>query len=481
MYTKKKIEKRLDYFKKKITGALNQHKVEKALTCISTCARFLYLTNYRYVDEDLENGLKCITNEIFDSDELCYDKSEGTVLFYDGFGLDNRGLARIYLTALCKNAHVIYVTKESCKNSIPHIFDIVSSSGEVVFFKEETYSKKIKELIDLVLAYKPAKMFMYTLPDDVVAPIVFDHFKDSAVRYQIDLTDHAFWLGINCFDYCIEFRNYGVSISHNYRHIDLDKILLLPFYPILNHNEFQGFPFEPCGKKIIFSGGALYKTFGDGNKYYKVVRNLLTRYQNIIFWYAGSGNASQMKRLMKEFPSRVYLSAERQDLFEVLSHCYFYLSTYPISGGLMFQYAAQAGKAPFTLKYDETSNDFLINQAELGIEFENEESFYDAIDFYMNNPSRLTELGEKLKESVIREETFEQELRHVLQGEKTSFAMQLYNINVEKLKMTYMQRVKYVDVCGIYRSRSFFKSIIKVFPIKVVFSCVYTQLKRILK
>ena len=36
-----------------------------------------------------------------------------------------------------------------------------------------------------------------------------------------------------------------------------------------------------------------------------------------------------------------------------LEKSYFYLSTYPICGGLMFQYAASAGKVPVTLKYDE--------------------------------------------------------------------------------------------------------------------------------
>lgn len=41
----------------------------------------------------------------------------------------------------------------------------------------------------------------YTTPNDVAGALVFNRFKDLVTRIQIDLTDHAFWLGINSVDY----------------------------------------------------------------------------------------------------------------------------------------------------------------------------------------------------------------------------------------------------------------------------------------
>ena len=38
-------------------------------------------------------------------------------------------------------------------------------------------------------------------------------------RYQVNLTDHAFWLGTYAFDYCLEFLDFGAIVSREYRHI----------------------------------------------------------------------------------------------------------------------------------------------------------------------------------------------------------------------------------------------------------------------
>ena len=50
----------------------------------------------------------------------------------------------------------------------------------------------------------------------------------------------------------------------------------------------------------------------------------------------------EMKKIIKKYPNRAYLTPERSDLYQVLKHSVFYLSTYPLCGGLMYQYAAKA-------------------------------------------------------------------------------------------------------------------------------------------
>lgn len=68
--------------------------------------------------------------------------------------------------------------------------------------------------------------------------------------------------------------------------------------------------------KRLFSGGALYKTFGGENKYYDIIDNILKKYKEVVFWYAGSGDDSKLKELMKKYPGRIFHTLERNDLFK---------------------------------------------------------------------------------------------------------------------------------------------------------------------
>ena len=74
--------------------------------------------------------------------------------------------------------------------------------------------------------------------------------------------DHAFWLGRNAFDYCLEFRDFGANLSRQYRHIPIQKLLKQPYYPLADPTiPYGGLPFERAdGDFVIFSGGTLYKT-----------------------------------------------------------------------------------------------------------------------------------------------------------------------------------------------------------------------------
>lgn len=70
-------------------------------------------------------------------------------------------------------------------------------------------------------------------------------------RYQINLTDHAFWLGAHAFDYVLEFRDFGANVSRQYHHIAPHKILKQPYYPYIDRTlSFQGFPFENYGGRV---------------------------------------------------------------------------------------------------------------------------------------------------------------------------------------------------------------------------------------
>ena len=69
--------------------------------------------------------------------------------------------------------------------------------------RECSIIKQAVQLDQIVKTHKPGVMFFYTGPDDAAGAMVFMRYQGLAVRYQVNLTDHAFWLGKNAFDICI--------------------------------------------------------------------------------------------------------------------------------------------------------------------------------------------------------------------------------------------------------------------------------------
>ena len=273
-----KTKKVLNKIYKKISENFKKGNHEKNLFLIKTYANIMYMYNQIYTNAEIEDILYKTVNLIYTKPNVEPSKlDEKTVIFYDGFGFDNRGLIQIYLKALCKKYHVIYITSVANKKRLHNITELISlTNNEIYYVKGKNMIDCIRELIDITNKVKPKNMFLYTNPYDIIGVAFFELYENIIYRYQINLTDHAFWIGTKAFDYCIEFRNYGASISAQYRGISKEKLVKLPFYPDINYSQkFEGYPFkiDETKNKFIFSGGSLYKTFGDDNKYYHIIEN----------------------------------------------------------------------------------------------------------------------------------------------------------------------------------------------------------------
>lgn len=479
------VEKRVSDLKSLIKKTLAGQKYETTLKLVSLCARILYDTNIYYMDQELEQVLRQIAFAILPS-EACTNNmaavDSDTVLFYDGFGLDNRGLAKIYLKALGEKKKICYVTYQNRSQEIPEILNMIRSFGGSAYFLEAgEKSSQIHQLNAILKQSNAEHFFLYTNPDDVVATTLLYRYEGLLKRYQINLTDHAFWLGAGCIDVCIEFRDYGGSVSSEYRHIPQGKITLLPFYPNIERSQsFQGFPFPvKPDSKVIFSGGALYKTLGKGNKYYEIVDYLLSKHEQAVFWYAGTGDDSQMKKLMAKYPDRLFLTPERKDLFQVLQNCYFYLSTYPICGGLMYQYAACAGKAPLTLRAGGTNDGFLLNQDALGIEFESMEDLKREIDRFMEDEDYAARKNAEMINCVISQEAFQQELLHILASGSTSLRLNYKHMDTEAFRQIYLERITSQRLNRYYAARDMVWFMLPYFPVQFLMGAYHKVCKKI--
>ena len=478
------IEVLVKKIKKNIKQEYVNQKYNNCLGLIMICANILYQTNIFYRDDDLESFLAYISQDLKLNPYSLEDKDKfdnECIIFYDAFGLNDRGLAQIYIKALCQIKKIVYVTYEDKKNQIPDILKIIQDNNCLVEYINNTKKTKLNQvaqLNEIVKKYLPSQFYFYALPDDVIATSILYAYDGFIQRFQINLTDHAFWLGTGCIDRCIEFRDCGASISKEYRGISEEKIVKIPFYPIIHYErEFEGFPFPVKeNQKIIFSGGALYKTIGDDNKYYKIVDSILQNHSDVIFWYAGIGDDSELKKLMKKYPKRVYLTAERSDLFQVLERCCLYLSTYPISGGLMFQYAAAAGKVPVTFKSEDLfdTDGYLINQENINIEFTDVSDLLDEVNDLLTNEQYCISRAYEMRNTVISPEEFFIEIEKIVSGIQSDlFAIKFQHIDIAHFQNLYISRINMKDLYKTLVRRDCFKVCLKYYPIQYFRGILY--------
>lgn len=454
---------------KMIAGAGNKNKnYDLSLQAISASAQILHLYNQVYKDDELENMLFQISSKLVDYPEWDREnKSRKIILFYDGFGVDRRGIAIVMNNAIGLNEYkLIYISPLNTKGNQPTLektlapFDV-----EWEYLDTDcSYTESVEQLTKILYKYQPDFSYFYTTPNDVVGVVVFDALKGKTFRCQLDLTDHAFWLGLNAFDLCSGGRQFSANIQHYFRDIPLEKMSLLDVNLLVDDCEFQGLPFEK-NSRFIFSGGSLYKTLGDeNNTFYRIIEHVLDAFPDIKFLYAGQGDDSQMRCLMNKYPERVFLISERPDFYQIIERCTLYLNTYPMFGGLMMRYSALAGKLPLTLKHGNDSDGILIDQNQRNIEYESFDELVQDIDKLLSDEDYLHSREKLLDGSVLTEECFVRNIRMMIEEHKTEFSYgDVVPVDTTQFRKEYLERFRYSDIAKAIASKRN-TSLIKYFP-----------------
>lgn len=449
-------------------------KFKNLLQSMTIKAKLQYIINQQYVDDKLEQIIRQIVNER--NHNFTHHLDDNTILFYDGFGEDFRGLAYIYLRALVNlNYKIVYVTKKEAREKQPMISTLLNrkTSKTIYVSGEETY-KKLCQIEKIFEQERFSHAFFYTTPWDVAGEIAFCELENQCVRYQINLTDHAFWLGINAFDYSIEFRNYGAAISRDFRNIKEDKLLYLPYYPNVKTTAFQGFPFDVKNKKIVFSGGALYKTEDKEHLFFKLIEYIIDNHDDVIFVYAGTGHSKELDSLIRMYPDKVKQIDERKDLVEVLKRSYLYLNTYPISGALMIQYSVIANCIPITLrrKWDDDVKGILLYEDMLDEIFDDYDEVCQEIDRLLDDNEYYVKKKEILKNQVIGQEAFENKLRSIICSPKENTFIKIDSVNTELYQKQFLENTKERDIVDVIVSHDG-KCLWYAFPMCVIKKVVF--------
>ena len=443
------IENEISEKKKQILRYVDHKKFSDAMHSVSKLAYEIYEYNQNYTDEFLEHCLQDMESDILiESDRDWAMKSYGEhrmkVTFYDGFGFDFRGLVQIYIRALSKmNVKLQYITIHNGDGCQPILMEVLRECGaEIVYLPDEYKIKLYPDICKYVNSFQPDVAFIYTTPWDVPGVMAFMHFSGKMKRYQINLTDHAFWLGIHAFDYCLEFRDFGASVSNLYRGVPKKSIYVQPYYPFFKMNiGFKGYPFSKKPDDIvIFSGGSLYKIEDEKNTFLNIIRHGMHVSPNVKFWYAGGGDKTYIEPFMDQYKGRAFYTDERDDLFQILQHIDIYISTYPVGGGLMIQYAALAGKAPLILDPNHFAVELLINQDKIGLELLSEDDVKKELTKLISDSDYRRNKNELVKNAIITEEDFVQNLHKILYDGESQYRTNFYKPNIDGWRQVYAEK-----------------------------------------
>lgn len=435
------IDPKFDEIRTVLQRTIHMGQYNDAIAILYRLNRYFITYNQFFRDESIESAYKLLCsrlNALYPKDVEPFTPEENCILFYDGICFDVRGLAAIYLKALAELGYkIIYVSTINAKGTVPTLMQILDSApvkAEIVYLNENSYLSYSRAICQTVCKYRPARSIMYVDEVDPHARLAFLRLKGLLTRYYLIMGDHDYWSCPDSFDYSFEFRNWGASISHLYRRIPKEKMMMHPYYPFFDRNvTFQGYPFKRAeGDFIVFSGGALYKTFDDTMTYYQVIAWMLHTFPHVKFWYAGSGNDAPLRWLQEQFPGRVFYTAERKDLFQILEHIDMYLNTYPAPGGLMTQYSVCAKRPPLTLTTAPARglNGVLLHDAESSITFASIDEWKTAIQKYITDENYRAELVYKIQNAVITPEQFRNNLKRIFEEGKSDFEISVSPVDL---------------------------------------------------
>lgn len=356
-YTRQDIENIYGDLMKSAHTNYARYRLGDALIDIETAANWAYNFNHIYTDEDAEQLLMQIGEMAIEPVQIEKPKSDHCVLI-DSFLLDNRGLSQQYLRAMmANNMHILVVYTNAGgaigKDTLCEL-KAYDKTEIVTFTKGIDKFEEAKQIVKLIKAFSPAHIFLHLTPWDTIALMACHAIKGPKV-YQINLTDHAYWLGARFIDYSLEFRPYGMTVSLEKRGLRREQILGLPYYPITPVSaDFAGLPDMPDDAVKVFTGGSLYKMLGKDDIFFRIMEIILGIAPNVYIMVAGFNEDQHFDEKVCTIrgKERVLQIGVRKDIDSVFERCDIYLGTYPMAGGLMSQYAAKHGK-PIIAYHDE--------------------------------------------------------------------------------------------------------------------------------
>lgn len=401
---------------------------------IDTFADVALHVNDRLRDDEIEQLLRRTAAEALRGEEaeggdrLPEALNPRRVVFYDQMG-STVCLVQQYLRGLLAAGYEVLYVFESCYLHLsPRLRSEVEERCAATCIHDGYAPRRAVEVArairQAIVDFGASKIVIHS-PAHGAAGAAVLYSLPGLERYRIVPGDHHFYVGIDCIDRFFEFRDFGVKTAVEERKIPIEKIVKLPFYPLIDTSDaFCGFPREAEGKVKIFAGGNEYKFHGS-EWFFDTCEWLLNRFPEAVILLSGA-KSRRMKRFVarRGLKGRCLLLGYRTDFAECVRRSDLLLDSYPFPGGLVCQTAARFG-IPI-LSY--TTPDDALNRSVRGllgaeevdspVSFEDDEAFRSYVGRMIADGAFRREEGRRMQRLLQTGERFNRELAAVLAGEE---------------------------------------------------------------
>lgn len=376
-------------------------------------------TNYSfwlsYYDGEMEQLLRKASNSIHQGNDV--KNIPGRCVLLDSLSRYRGGLTVQYVKAIMAAGwDLLYITEQEM--TAPHHVELLNFLKQYKNITVREVPKKLKGaerlqyVYDQVVTYKPERLYLHSGSSDVLFPSVCYALPSQIQKFYADMADHGFRMGMHSCDYLFQFRSLGCSIAVRERDMAPERILYLPFYPMMDEKEYKGLPKECDGKVVILSGGIYWKIVDQEDTYFKLCRQILELNSQAVIVYPGTGDATYVQNKLKEYgiEKRFLLLGWRDDISELFRHCDIFLNTYPHGGGTMSLYAAHLKKP--ILSYEPDGNrpnpieKFICQKDTCKVSSIGEDEFLSEAKLLVENESYRENKAEQAYNCVMSEDTF---------------------------------------------------------------------------
>lgn len=427
-------------FKRKASKALASRQYNACLRFLEAACRTAYTFYIGFTDKEIEAILQQLGGFVkkhknFETKPRC--------VFYDTFSQDAQGLTMQYVDAIIAAGwEMLYLTEFGLEDPrsirLKQTLKDYSKAKLLTVPRNMKGMRKVQFVYDTIMDYAPDKLFMHIHPSAVEAVTAFYALPKERTKYQINLTDHTYWVGAGCVDYSFEFREYGDSLSVGRRGIPKDRVMLLPYYPMMKATEFAGFPKEAEGKVKIFSGASFYKIMDENDTFFKLNKAILDANPNAVTLFAGGGDMAMLNDLIEKYclEGRFIPIGQRNDIFECYKHSDIYLSSFPQFGALMAQFAAHAELPILAYAYNKSGivEEVVCQKCKESITFTDMDALVAESVRLVNDQEYRKQRGQAMRDCVIGVEEFNNSFKASVETKQSQ-----YPLNIEEnVKLHYL-------------------------------------------
>lgn len=448
--------------KEKAARYLDKGNIQKGLLYTHLAANTNYAFWLSYFDEEIENLIKKAGETICKREYGCAEIIRGRCVMLDSLALYRGGLTVQYVKAILSAGwKFLYITGQEMQ-SPRHIelYNFLVQEGVQIqeVPKKLKGCKRLQFIYDSILNFSAERVYLHCITSEVFFTAVCYSLPLSIQKYFIDMADHSFRTGINSCDYSFEFRDLGCSIAAQYMHYPREKMLMLPFYPVIDNVDFKGIPTECEGKVIILSGGIFWKIVDNEDTYFRLCQKLLLQNPNAIILYPGDGDPSYVTSKLKEYgiADRFLLLGWRNDINELFRQSDIFLNTYPHGGATMSQYAAHSRKPilsyrPIGYCVNPVEN-FVCHLNQTDVSSVGEDAFLEEAHRLINDSNYRKAKAERVYSCVMGSEMFNKYFKEMSKGHHNILPFSV-DKSVEILHERLEKKIKYHNETGDYQTR----------------------------